>query len=255
MSRRGLVRIGTSGWIYRHWRGVFYRADLPVKRWFASYSETFNTVEINNTFYRLASPQVFDAWRRQAPRGFVYAVKASRFLTHQKKLNDPEEPLDNILGRARRLGPHLGPILYQLPPHWHCNADRLRAFLALLPRDLHHVFEFRDVSWYNQEVRALLTEAGAGFCIHDLRGAPCPLWVTGPLAYVRFHGPTEKAYAGRYRRAHLRRWAERVTKFRSSGHDVYLYFNNDDAGNAVINARELQELLDVAPAGSGRVLF
>src|SRR5262249_44065186 len=146
------------------------------------------------------------------------------------------------------LGPHLGPVLYQLPPHWRCNLERLRAFLALLPPDVRHAIEFRDASWYNEDVRAALTEAGAGFCIHDLRGAPCPLWVTARFVYLRSHGPTQKAYGGRYDRRHLRRWSERIDGFRRSGHDVYAYFNNDQAGYAVTNARDLQELQGTAPA-------
>jgi uncharacterized protein YecE (DUF72 family) len=144
----GDLRIGTSGWNYRHWRGVFYPPDLPVKKWFAFYQRFFDTVEINNTFYRLPAARVFEEWRRQAPTGFIYAVKASRFLTQRKKLKDPEQPLENILGRARHLGSRLGPILYQLPGRWHCNVQRLRDFFACLPGDLEHVFEFRDPSWY-----------------------------------------------------------------------------------------------------------
>jgi uncharacterized protein YecE (DUF72 family) len=243
MTGHGQVRIGTSGWIYQHWRRAFYPADLPVKRWFAFYSESFDTVEINNTFYRLPPPTVFKAWAAQAPPGFLYAVKASRFLTHMKKLKDATGPLDNILGRARLLGDHLGPVLYQLPPHWHRDTDRLRQFLELLPVGLEHVFEFRDPSWYTDEVCRLLDEHGVGFCIHDLRGASSPRWVTGPLAYVRFHGPTQTAYAGFYPRRHLEGWAEQIVEFQSAGRDVHVYFNNDQRGYAVANARELRTLL------------
>lgn len=248
MATPGQIRIGTSGWNYKHWRGIFYPAELPVARWFRFYSQYFDTVEVNNTFYRLPPAEVFVAWRKQAPPGFVYAVKASRFLTHMKKLKDPAGPLANILGRARELGPHLGPVLYQLPPHWKCDLGRLRAFIAQLPGDLHHVFEFRDRSWCNDAVRALLTETGMSHCIHDLRGFACPRWLTGSVAYVRLHGPTEKKYAGRYRPAQLRGWAEYIRHFRDSGHDVFVYFNNDEAGYAVANAKELQELLDAVPA-------
>jgi uncharacterized protein YecE (DUF72 family) len=134
VARRGQVRIGTSGWIYKHWRGVFYPERLPAREWFAFYARSFDTVEINNTFYRLPSPAAFAAWHDQAPPGFVYAVKASRYLTHMKKLKDPADALERILGRARLLGPYLGPVLYQLPPHWRCDLDRLREFLAALPR-------------------------------------------------------------------------------------------------------------------------
>lgn len=241
----GQFRVGTSGWIHKHWRGVFSPRDLPDGHWFGYYVQFFDTVEINFTFYRLPAENVFDDWQRQAPPGFVYAVKASRFLTHMKKLKDPEEPLERILGRSRRLGAQLGPVLYQLPPRWRCNLERLRQVVSLLPRDLHHVLEFREPTWYTDAVREVLTEAGVGFCIHDMRGAPCPLWATGPVVYVRFHGPTEKAYAGCYPRSHLERWAELIERFRQEGHDVFAYFNNVHAGNAVRNARELQELLHV----------
>lgn len=243
MERRGQVRVGTSGWIYKHWRGVVYPAALAPRHWFAHYAVAFDTVELNNSFYRLPSADAFREWARQAPPGFIFAVKASRFLTHMKKLRDPEQPLENILGRARELGPHLGPVLYQLPPGWHANLDRLRHFLALLPTDLTHVLEFRDPSWYAPEVRDALAEFGVGFCIHDLRAQETPEWLTGPAVYVRFHGPTARAYAGRYPKAQLRSWAARIDRYRQAGHDVYVYFNNDDAGYAVTNARELREML------------
>ncbi len=236
-------RVGTSGWIYRHWRGVFYPPRLPMKDWFFHYARSFDTVEINNSFYRLPSEQAFTAWAKQAPPGFLYAVKASRFLTHMKKLKDAEEPLALILGRARLLGEHLGPILYQLPPHWHCDVARLRSFLKLLPPDLCHVLEFRDPSWYTDAVRDALTEHSVCFCIHDLRGAACPDWTTGPAVYVRFHGPTERAYAGGYPRTHLRRWAERLVDHRQAGRAVFAYFNNDDAGHAVADAALLRTLV------------
>jgi uncharacterized protein YecE (DUF72 family) len=234
--------------VYRDWRGVFYPTGLPTKRWFAFYAARFDTVEINNTFYRLPSAETFAAWSRQAPPDFTYAVKASRYLTHRKKLKDPQEPLDLLLGRARQLGPHLGPILYQLPPHWRCDADRLRRFIAVLPPDLTHVFEFRDPSWCNDEIRALLTETAMSFCIHDMRGFPCPLWVTGPVVYLRFHGPIEAGYGDCYPPSALRTWAERIETFRQNGRPVYAYFNNDVGGHAVANARDLLALLGVTPA-------
>jgi uncharacterized protein YecE (DUF72 family) len=250
VRKPGAIRIGTSGWIYRHWRERFYPQKLPVRAWFAYYARRFDTVEINNSFYRLPSPQTFAAWRQQAPRGFLYAVKASRYLTHMKKLKDPEEPLETMLDRARLLGLHLGPILYQLPPHWHCDLGRLAHFLALLPADLTHVFEFREASWFNEEVRSLLAEASAGFCIHDLRGFECPLWATGPAVYLRFHGPTAKAYAGGYDPGHLRRWAKQIHRFQQAGHCIYAYFNNDDRALAVRDALLLREFVaEAAPVG------
>lgn len=242
------VRVGTSGWIYKHWRGAIYPPKLPVKQWFAHYAGLFDTVEINNSFYRLPSEEAFDAWVRQAPLGFLYAIKASRFLTHMKKLKDAEGPLEFILGRARRLGEHLGPLLYQLPPRWRADTARLRSFLKLLPPDLCHVLEFRDPSWYNDAVRDALTEYGVCFCLHDLRGVESPNWVTGPAVYVRFHGPTEHPYAGSYSRGHLHRWAERIAGYVQDGREVFAYFNNDVGGHAVTNARQLLSLLKVSAA-------
>jgi uncharacterized protein YecE (DUF72 family) len=252
--RAGVVRVGTSGWIYRHWRGAVYPAALPVRRWLAHYAGTFDTVEVNNSFYRLPSEETFRNWAAQVPAGFVFAVKASRYLTHMKKLRDPEAPLANVLGRARALADRLGPVLYQLPPGWHADVGRLRHFLTLLPAELTHVVEFRDRTWYSDEVRSALEERGVGFCIHDLRGEPSPEWVTGPVVYVRFHGPTARAYAGRYSPTQLRAWAVRIDGWRRAGRDVYAYFNNDDAGHAFANAGELREFLNLGPAPDGPIV-
>src|SRR3954447_26738006 len=243
MTERGQVRVGTSGWVSRHWRGIFYPPRLRVRDWFAFYARHFDTVELNNTFYRLPSMTAVSAWKEQAPPGFLYAVKVSRFLTHRKKLKDAEEPLDTILGLARRLGNHLGPLLFQLPPRWHCDLPRLRQFIGLLPRDLTHVFEFRDPSWYNEEVRALLAETGMSSCIHDMPGLTCPEWLTARTVYIRFHGPDAQRYAGRYDRARLRDWAGKINSYRKAGHDVFIYFNNDGGGHAVTNAVQLREEL------------
>ncbi len=251
MTKPGQLRIGTSGWVYKDWRGLFYPPKLPARSWFAYYARHFDTVEINNTFYRLPPAETFIAWKRQAPPGFLYAVKASRFLTHQKKLKDPAEALTNILGRARHLGPHLGPILYQLPPYWRRDVDRLREFIGFLPLDLCHVFEFRDPSWFTPEVQDLLTETGMNFCIHDMAGSACPTWVTGAAAYIRFHGSSDTKYTGRYERVHLATWAKTIRAWRGAGRDVYVYFNNDYGGHALTNAAQLRAMLDLKPR-SGR---
>jgi uncharacterized protein YecE (DUF72 family) len=139
-----MIHIGTSGWVYPHWRGIFYPEGLPQRLWFDYYARQFDTVEINNSFYRLPSAAVFEAWRRQAPAHFTFAVKASRYLTHMKKLKDPAEPLQLFFERSRHLGPHLGPVLYQLPPHWRVNLPRFENFLESLPRDLPQAIEFRE---------------------------------------------------------------------------------------------------------------
>ena len=150
----GAIHVGCSGWNYRHWRGLFYPGKLPVKDWFRFYAEQFDTVEINNSFYRLPKAETFDKWRDQAPPGFIYAVKANRFLTQAKKLKDCADAVARMRAPVRHLGPTLGPILYQLPPNLRFNLPRLEEFLSLLPRELTHVFEFRDPSWYVQIGRA-----------------------------------------------------------------------------------------------------
>src|ERR671933_2938709 len=178
------VRIGCSGWQYRHWKGDFYPAELSQSRWLEYYAQRFNTVEVNNTFYRLPEAPTFAAWNARAPRGFVYAVKASRFLTHMKKLKDPEEPLDRLFSRMRALGRHLGPVLYQLPPGFKVNVDRFRHFLGVLPRDVRHVVEFRDPSWYDEAICRLLEQRGIALCLHDMPGSATGRERLGPFVYV-----------------------------------------------------------------------
>ena len=196
-------------------------------------------VEINNSVYRLPPPVTVDQWRERAPSGFVFAVKANRFITHLKKLKEPEEPLRRFLDAARHLKDRLGPILFQLPPTWKRDPERLKAFIGHLPDDLRFAFEFRHPSWIHDDTRRLLDDAGIGYCMHDLRDFPCPGWVTGRLAYIRFHGP------GDYPASALRRWAERLAGI---DRDVYAYFNNDAEGRAIRNARELIAMLPAARA-------
>jgi uncharacterized protein YecE (DUF72 family) len=191
------VRIGCSGWVYKHWKGVFYPEDLPQKRWFEYYSSEFDTVEINNSFYRLPPPATFEKWRKQAPPGFCYAVKANRYLTQAKNLNDCEEPLERMMAAVRSLGDRLGPMLYQLPPKMKINLERLEGFLRILPKGVASVFEFRNTSWYVPETYALLDRYGASFCVHDMPGSASERMAVGLIAYVRFHGGEGK-YWGRY---------------------------------------------------------
>ncbi len=235
------IRIGCSGWNYRDWRGRFYPPKLPAKDWFSFYARTFDTVEINNSFYRLPRPEVFAKWRDQAPPGFCYAVKASRFLTHNKKLKDPQAPLALLIGNARHLGPHLGPLLYQLPPRWKLNRERLAHFLAALPPDLTHVLEFREESWMTEEVLALLDAHGAAFCAHDMPGMKVPRWASGKAAYVRFHGAAGK-YRGRYADAVLQGWADWMVEQAKAGRDVWAYFNNDYDADAIEDALTLRSM-------------
>jgi uncharacterized protein YecE (DUF72 family) len=159
------IRIGTSGYHYKHWRGPFYPSKIPPGGMLEFYSRTFDTVELNNSFYRLPTDEAFDNWRESTPENFVFAVKASRFLTHQKKLKDPESALEKLLARASRLGQKLGPVLFQLPPRWQVNPGRLEGLLEALPHDLRCAFEFRDSSWIQSEINKLLARFSAAFCI------------------------------------------------------------------------------------------
>ena len=241
----GRIHIGCSGWIYRHWRELFYPPKLAQHRWFAFYAETFDTVELNTSFYHLPKPETFTKWRDQAPDGFRYAVKAPRFITHMKKLKDCAEPVHEFLGRARNLGDRIGPILYQLPPRWGFNRERLEQFIALLPRDLVHVFEFRETSWLTEEVLALLDEAGIAFCAHDMIGLSTQPWASGPIAYLRFHGGVGK-YWGRYSDETLLGWTDWIVDQARGGRDVWCYFNNDIDGHAIHDALTLRAMVGQA---------
>jgi uncharacterized protein YecE (DUF72 family) len=241
-SPRPEIRIGCSGWNYRHWRGIFYPDRLPVKDWFAFYATNFDTVEINNSFYRLPKAETFAAWRKQAPPDFRYAVKANRFLTQAKKLKDCEEPVARMMAPVRHLGETLGPVLYQLPPMLRINLDRLESFLTLLPGDVTHVFEFRDTSWYAEETLAMLDRFGAGFVAHDFPAIASPRWAVGKVAYVRFHGGVGKYY-GRYPDEVLLAWAEWMAAQAEAGRPVWAYFNNDGEAAAIDDALTLKTMM------------
>ena len=239
MKTRGKIQIGCSGWNYPHWKGRFYPRRLSPSEWFDYYAGSFKTVEINNTFYRLPRASVFQKWHDQAPVGFVFSVKVSRFLTHLKKLRDVEDPLNRFLKRVRLLKEHLGPLLYQLPPHWSLNFERLESFLQLVPPDLEHVFEFRDQSWLNARVFRLLKKHEVSLCLHDLPGLKIDRQAIGPLAYVRFHGAARK-YRHGYPDATLREWLHWMEAELKRGKKVYGYFNNDAEAHAVRDAQRLR---------------
>lgn len=232
--------IGTSGWSYNHWRGVFYPDDISAKEWFDYYRKKFGTVEINNTFYNLPASDVFKNWQKQAPADFIYAVKANRYITHMKKLKEPESALKKFFSGVNLLKGNLGPILYQLPPRWKCNIERLRDFLKKLPKDKIHVFEFRHDSWFTKEVFDTLDAHKASFCIHDMPYVKCPEITTGKVAYLRFHGATA-IYRGGYPIETLKKWADWVN-IQAKSRDVYVYFNNDAEGHAVKDAAILKQL-------------
>lgn len=236
------VRIGTSGWHYAHWRGPFYPRRFPATDMLPFYAKHLDTVEINNSFYRLPPETALSHWRRQTPPGFRFAAKASRYLTHMKKLKDPEAGLENFLPRMASLKKKLGPILFQLPPRWGCNAERLSRFLAALPPSHRYAFELRDPSWHRPAVYRLLERHHAAFCIYDLAGFQSPVEITADFSYIRLHGPLGP-YEGRYDARILAAWARRIKRWTRTLKTVYVYFDNDQAGFAVQNALELKDRL------------
>ena len=236
------IRIGTSGWHYRHWVGSFYPQKLPTSKMLAYYEERFDTVEINHSFYQLPKIESLRAWREATAKDFEFAIKASRFLTHNKKLKEPENALHNFLPRAEALGKKLGPILFQLPPKWGLNVDRLAQFLEALPRHHHYTFEFREPSWLVQPVYDLLREYNSAFCIYQLAGFQSPIQITADWTYVRLHGPGGK-YQGSYDDAVLEQWAGRIANWSKKLRSIYVYFDNDQAGYAAFNALTLKSLV------------
>ena len=238
----GRIRVGCSGWQYKHWRGDFYPRELPQTRWFEHYASVFDTVEINNSFYRLPETETFARWGARAPLRFLFAVKASRFLTHMKKLKDPEEPVERFFDRARALRRHLGPVLYQLPPGWRLDRERLEHFLQVLPRGVRHVVEFREPTWYTDEVYRLFERHSVALCLHDMPGSATGRIRVGPFVYVRFHGASGR-YDGSYPEDRLEGWAQWLGEQVAAGADVYAYFNNDMGGHAPRDAVTLRRLL------------
>jgi uncharacterized protein YecE (DUF72 family) len=233
---RGTFRVGTSGFHYEHWKGVFYPEDLPKSRWFSHYVRNFDTVELNNTFYRLPSASTFDAWKKQAPKNFCYALKFNRYGSHLLRLKRPRPTIGKFLGVAKRLGKFLGPVLVQLPPRWNVNIPRLESFLAAAPRAVRWAVEFRDSRWLCPEVFAILERHRAALCIHDMI-EDHPRTVTATWTYLRYHG---EHYGGSYTPQRLAADARWIRNQLASGKDVYVYFNNDAQGYAVQNAADLK---------------
>ncbi len=236
------IYIGTSGWHYKHWMGNFYPPGLKSKDFTSYFLRFFRTVEINNSFYKLPSAETFANWRASVPDDFVFAVKGSRFITHMKKLKDPQESIQRFFQNVNALEEKLGPILFQLPPGWSVNEERLAAFLAVLPPYYRYTFEFRHPSWYTPGVYALLQKYNAAFCIYELEYHMSPLQVTADFVYVRLHGPETK-YAGSYSESALQWWASKCLEWQQQGLDVYVYFDNDQLGYAAFNAQRLQQLV------------
>ena len=235
-----MIYVGTSGWQYSSWKKRFYPDKLPQRKWLEYFSERFPTVEVNNSFYMLPKETSFERWRDESAPGFVVTVKASRYITHIRRLRDCRDPVKFFWSRASLLKDKLGPILFQLPPRFIADADRLQSFIKVLPKGIVPAFEFRDPSWETEEIYEILDRAGAALVLPDRPGARVPDVVTGGWSYIRFHqgrrtGPF-------YPRSKLRRWADRIAGMGAK--DTYVYFNNDPQGAAVRDARILMELLE-----------
>ncbi|MEY2460065.1 MAG: hypothetical protein QOG30_1895 [Acidimicrobiaceae bacterium] len=238
------ARVGCSGWMYKDWRGIVYPKELPARRWFEHYTTLFDTVELNNTFYRLPPPSTVESWAAQAPPDFLYSLKLGQFGSHRMKLRDAVSWLPNHLDRAGRLGAALGPTLVQLPPRWKRNGERLDEFLSVAPTSMRWAVELRDPTWLHDDVFDVLRAHGAALCVHDLL-ADHPWELTTNWTYVRFHGPNalEQKYWGRYGARRLAPVADRLQSWLDDGCDVYAYFNNDYEGHAVKDAQWLRDRL------------
>lgn len=247
-KKRPTIFIGTSGFVYKHWGGgVFYPDGLPQKKWFEYYTEHFDTVELNVAFYRLPTEKAFESWYKRTPKSFAFSLKGSRFITHIKKLKDCEEPLKLYFDRAKLLREKLSVILWQLPPRYKKDMERLKIFIKYLkPYDRYrHAFEFRDESWFSNDVYELFRKADMAICEADWPGMPQNTPITASFVYLRRHGPeAEKAhYSGCYSKKSLKEDARRIKNLLKKGKSIYVYFNNDEKGRAVKNSLELKGIL------------
>ncbi|HJQ82103.1 MAG TPA: DUF72 domain-containing protein [Lacipirellulaceae bacterium] len=239
----GKIWIGTSGWTYDGWRGPFYPKDMPKKRWLNWYAQQFATTEINGSFYRTPSLEAVEAWRDQTPDEFLFAWKASKFITHWKRLSDKSaNSIELMETRLKVLGRKAGPVLFQLPARFKADGERLSSFLKLLSKKYKYAFEFRDASWYEKDILTLLRKRDVALCLSDHIAAPAPWVVTADHVYIRGHGPTGE-YKDRYPLKTLREWAAAIRKWKRQGRTVFCYFDNDQKSAAPKDARLLLQLL------------
>ncbi|GAB6282830.1 MAG: DUF72 domain-containing protein [Ignavibacterium sp.] len=241
-NQKNIFHIGTSGWNYPHWKGLFYPDDLSQTKWLQFYASKFSTVELNSTFYHLPKEKTYENWKNKVSKNFIFSVKASRFITHIKKLNNVEENLKIFLDGVKLLKEKLGPILFQLPPNFKYDLERLNNFINFLPKKYFYTFEFRDKSWWNDEIYTLLKKNNCAFCIFELDELLSPKEITTDFIYVRLHGH-KKRYGGDYGLELLNQWAEFFIKQMNSNKNIYCYFDNDENAYAIKNAGELITIL------------
>jgi uncharacterized protein YecE (DUF72 family) len=235
--------IGTSGWTYPHWQNAFFPKELPSAERLHFYSQKFNSVEINTTFYGTPKKATVRAWREAVPRHFRFAIKASRFITHNKKLLEPRKSSIKLFRAIEPIADQTAAFLFQLPPWFAKDEARLKAFLKRMPSAHSYAFEFRHPSWFSEAVYDVLRGGGAALCIWDLKGSVSPLEVTSNQVYLRLHGPTTRAYRGSYPAATLRQWRDRIRKWRRAKKKILCYFDNDEKGFAPVNALKLAGML------------
>lgn len=245
MQAPNRIHVGTSGWSYPHWMETFYPSDASRDRLLEIYAQQFLDVEVNTTFYRLVKEETLRHWYQETPHDFRFAVKASRYITHMKKLKSARETLKPFFERINLLGNKLGPVVFQLPPHWGFNPERLSEFLQTLDDiepDCRFAFECRDHSWLNQTCYDLLIRHGCALCLYDLDGFQSPQILTADFAYVRLHGP-DGSYQGRYSEPTLKAWSHTLRDWHAQGVQCYCFFDNDEAGYAPLNAARLKHLV------------
>lgn len=246
-----LVSIGTSGFVYPHWKGRFYPDGLPAKQYLSFYAQHFGVVELNNTFYRLPTEHAARGWAEAAPPGFVFALKGSRYLTHIKRLKDTGEGIRRFFDAVAPLGRATGPVLWQLPPNMKKDLPRLCEFLEALPAGFAYVVEPRGEDWYDEDFFEALNDLNVALCLHDLIDVKVPYPPPGPIYYRRFHGTTAK-YAGRYGRSGLRQPASEIAALAHSGTPCFAFFNNDLNAAAISDAQDLKSLVaEALQAGPG----
>lgn len=237
------VHIGTSGWSYNHWKENFYPKGLVSTGWLNYYTTVFSTVEVNTTFYHAPLATTTKKWAETVPKNFQFSIKASRYITHQKRLNNCQESLNFFYNSIEKLKPKAGPILFQLPPSFAINTERLKEFLELLTNDYRYTIEFRHTTWYTKDIYALLSKHKIALCITDLNGKLSPQEITTDFTYLRLHGP-HKSYRGSYGPRSLRAWKKKIQRCIDSNVEVYCYFDNDEKGYAVTDAKFLQDLFN-----------
>lgn len=253
MNETNSIHIGTSGWVYKHWQNIFYPDSLDEKERLKYYSQYFSTVEVNSSFYHLLKEDSINNWLNSTPKDFVFAIKASRYITHMKRLKDPEKTTVNFFKSIEPFQDkteslpksRLGPILFQLPPNFSFNPQRLKSFLTAIPKDYRYVFEFRDPSWFNPETYDILKEHNTAFCIYYLGEFYSPKEITADFVYIRLHGNYGLG-SGKYKDEELKKIAQDIEFFKGQNKDVFCYFNNDEAGYAVQNASELKQQLNLS---------